>query len=220
MTTRLIQELFRWKNPVKRRILDRYEQTQDGRIIIDVAATCVEDLYEDFDKTAPYHKKDLDEDFVYYLTECTREIGHSDFVIRFVFERYPSEQFIQRVRTSILKFFMYQRELELAAIKKMFRTSGMLIVIGVFILGVSIWVNLILLASGSVSFFKSVFAEGLTIVAWVSMWEGLATFLLNWAPHRFKINLYKKIADAQVLFYKPLSDYSDPYTASVPAPKI
>ncbi len=45
-----------------KRIVDRYEHTVDGIVIIDVAARRVEDLYEDFDKTAPYHKKDLDED--------------------------------------------------------------------------------------------------------------------------------------------------------------
>ncbi|MCX6178333.1 MAG: hypothetical protein NT163_03015 [Chlorobiales bacterium] len=218
MKTGFIQKIFGWTNPVKKRILDRYEQTPEGHIIIDVAARSVEDLYEDFDKTAPYHKKDLDEDLVYYLTECVREIGRSDFVIRFVFERYPSEEFIQRVRTSILKFFMYQRELELAAMKKMLRTSGMLLIIGVFILGASLWVTHLLLTEGSESFLNSVFAEGLTIVAWVSMWEGLATFLLNWAPHRFKINLYKKIAEAQVLFSKPLNTFSDAHAGSVGAP--
>jgi len=98
--------LFQQPNslPVPKRIVDRYEHTVDGLVIVDVAARRVEDLYEDFDKTAPYHKKDLDEDLAYYLTECVREIGRVDFVIRFMFERYPSEEFMKRVRTSVHKF--------------------------------------------------------------------------------------------------------------------
>ena len=99
---------------VKKRILDRYEHTVSGSVIIDVAAQRVEDLYENFDKTAPYHKKDLDEDLVYYLTECVTEIGRVDFVIRFMFECFPSEEFMLRVRTSVHKYFMYLRELEFA----------------------------------------------------------------------------------------------------------
>jgi len=194
---------------LKKRILDRYERTEDGHVIIDVAAKRVEDLYEDFDKTAPYHKKDLDEDLVYYLTECVSEIGRSVFVIRFMFERFPSEEFMQRVRTSIHKFFFYQRELELAAMKKMLRTSAMLFFIGLLILGISLWVNQRFAEIGTDSVLNSIFAEGLTIVAWVSMWEGLATFLLNLNPHLFHIRLFRKIAEAPVLFQEPPSAFSD-----------
>ncbi len=186
-----------------KKIVDRYERTADGLVIVDVAARRVEDLYEDFDKTAPYHKKDLDEDLASYLTECVREIGRVDFVIRFMFECYPSEEFMLRVRTSVHKFFIYQRELELGAMNKMLRTATTLLVIGIIILGLSLWVNHIFIVDGSPSFLNTVFAEGLTIVAWVSVWEALATFLLNWPQHLFLIRLFKKIAEAPVQFQPP-----------------
>ena len=186
--------------PVPKRIVDRYEHTVDGLVIVDVAARRVEDLYEDFDKTAPYHKKDLDEDLAHYLTECVREIGRVGFVIRFMFESYPSEEYMQRVRTSVHKFFIYQRELELGAMNKMLRTAATLLVIGIFILGLSLWVNHLFAVDGTPTFLNSVFVEGLTIVAWVSMWEALATFLLNWPQHLFLIKLYRKIAEAPVQF--------------------
>jgi hypothetical protein len=189
-------------SPVKKRILERYEKTADGRIIIDVAAGRVEDLYENFDRTAPYHKKDLEEDLVYYLTECVREIGSADFVISFTFDQLPAAELMKRVRTSVHKFFMYQKELESAAMKTMLRTSLMLFFIGLAILGLSLWLNLDIWSSGNVSFVNTLFSEGLTIVAWVSMWEGLATFLLNCAPHLYHIRQYRKIADAEVLFFQ------------------
>ena len=197
-----------------KRILDRYEQTSDGLVIVDVAARRVEDLYEDFDKTAPYHKKDLDEDLAYYLTECAREIGQVRFVIRFMFECYPSEEYMLRVRTSVQKFFIYQRELELGAMNKMLRTAATLLVIGIIILGISLWVNHLLAVDGAPSFFKTVFAEGLTIVAWVSVWEALATFLLNGPQHLFLIKLDRKIADAPVQFQQP----SEPLSGGTDAP--
>ncbi|MEI8031991.1 MAG: hypothetical protein WCH05_01395 [Chlorobiaceae bacterium] len=185
---------------LKKRILDRYEKTDDGAVIIDVAARRVEDLYEDFDKTAPYHKKDLDADLVDYLTECAREIGASGFVLRFMFEAFPSEEFMDRVRTSVQKFFIYQRERELAAMKKMLGSSVTLLGAGMVILGISLWVNHLI--EGRELFINDLFAEGLTIVAWVAMWEGLATFLLNFMPHLVHIRLFRKIAGARVLFYQ------------------
>ena len=191
-----------------KRIVDRYEHTVDGLVIVDVAARRVEDLYEDFDKTAPYHKKDLDEDLAHYLTECVREIGRVGFVIRFMFESYPSEEYMHRVRTSVHKFFIYQRELELGAMNKMLRTAATLLVIGIFILGLSLWVNHLFAVDGTPTFLNSVFVEGLTIVAWVSMWEALATFLLNWPQHLFLIKLYRKIAEAPVQFQPPSEPHS------------
>jgi hypothetical protein len=188
---------------VPKRIVDRYEQTVDGLVIVDVAARRVEDLYEDFDKTAPYHKKDLDEDLAYYLTECVREIGRVDFVIRFMFECFPSEEFMLRVRTSIHKFFIYQRELERGAMNKMLRKAATLLVIGIIILALSLWLNHLFAVNGTPSFLNTVFAEGLTIVAWVSVWEALATFLLNWPQHLLHIKLFRKIAEAPVQFQQP-----------------
>ncbi|NTV98216.1 MAG: hypothetical protein HGA70_03535 [Chlorobiaceae bacterium] len=186
--------------PVRKRILDRYEKTGDGDVIIDVASGKVEDLYEDFDRTAPYHKKDLEEGLVYYLSECVREIGRAKFVIRFTFDQLPSEELMRRVGTSIHKFFMYQKELESGAMKKMLRTSLILFVTGIAILGVSLWLTHLLNVAGSRSFLNTFFLEGLTIVAWVSMWEGLATLLLNLVPHLNRIRQYISIAEAKIMF--------------------
>lgn len=187
-------------NPVRKKILERYEQTDDGRVIIDVASGRVEDLYEDFDRTAPYHRKDLEEDLVYYLTECVREIGRAEFVIRFTFEQLPTEELMNRVRTSVHKFFIYQKELEAGAMKKMLRTSLTLFVIGIAILGISLWLGHLTIVKGERSFLDTFFLEGITIVAWVSMWEGLATLLINLFPHLNRIGQYISIAEAKIIF--------------------
>jgi len=185
---------------VKKQIFERYEMTAGGSLIIDVAARRIEDLYENFDKSAPYHRKDLDGDLVAYISGCVREIGRRDFVVRFSIEQPLSEELMDMVRTGMHAFFIYQKELEYIAMKKMVRTSLFLLVTGIVILGVSLRVNHLLALSGTISFPNSFFAEGLTIVAWVSIWEGLATFLLNWAPHLFRTRLFQRIAVASVLF--------------------
>jgi hypothetical protein len=197
------------KTLMKKRILDRYERTAEGKVVIDVSANRVEDLYENFDKTAPYHKKDLDEDLVFYLTECVREIGKVVFVIRFSLDAEPAEELRERVRTSVHKFFMYQRERELAAMKKMLRTSLIYFMIGIFVLGLSLWVKLMERQDSENIFLQQIFAEGLTIAAWVSLWESLAMFLINWWPYEQMTRLYWRIANAPVMFQSHSSVVSD-----------
>lgn len=185
---------------MKKRILDRYEKTPDGSLIIDVAARRVEELYENFDKSAPYHRKDLDDDLVAYLAGCVREIGSADFVVRFTFEQQPSMDLMEMVRSGMHAFFMYQVELEYGAMKKMLRTALLLLLVGIVILAFSLWVNRVFVSSANSSFLNRFFAEGLTIAAWVSIWEGFATILLNLAPHLFRIRLFRRIVSASVLF--------------------
>jgi hypothetical protein len=46
--------------------------------------------------------------------------------------------------------------------------------------------------------FEQVVAEGLTIAAWVSLWESLAVLLVDRSPHRQSIRLFQRIAEAPV----------------------
>jgi len=45
-----------------------------------------------------------------------------------------------------------------------------------------------------------VFAEGLTVVAWVALWESLAMFLLEEFPLRKNTALYRRLANAELTF--------------------
>jgi len=45
-----------------------------------------------------------------------------------------------------------------------------------------------------------VFAGGLTIAAWVSLWEAIVKIFLEWHPHRENIRLYNRIIEGRVVF--------------------
>jgi hypothetical protein len=186
---------------MKRNILSRYAHTNAGEIIIDVAASRVQNLYNDFDKIAPYLKKNLDQDMVDYLVDCAREIGRSSFIIRITLSQKPDEEVVARVKKSIQNFFVYLKELEKRKMRQMIRTSLILFGIGLSILFLALWVNQMLSASAGVIF--HVFAEGLTVAAWVSLWEALATFLIQWAPHRREIRLFERLSKAPVYLHTP-----------------
>lgn len=182
---------------IKKPILDRYERTEDGRIIIDITTAKIEDLFSNFDKTSPYGRKDLDPEFAEYLIECAKEIGKAPFIVRLNYMSAPGAEAVDRAEKGINNFFIYLRELEFRKARKMIKTSIILLGVGLAILILSIFVH------QSIENYKSilytVFAEGLTVAAWVSMWEALANFLVEWPPSRQNIRTYRRIAESSVL---------------------
>jgi len=180
------------------RILQRYETDPAGYLIVDVAPGRVEDLYQNFDRTAPYQKKDLDDDLAGYLVDCAREIGSRPFVIRIRLPAVPADALVQRVRSSVYNYFLYRAESERRALLATLRTCAMFLAAGIVLLAAS------LLALGRDALAPtlpfSMFAQGMTIAAWVAVWQALATFLVQVPSQWRAIRVYRRIAAAQVDF--------------------
>ena len=183
---------------MKRTVANRYEKDSDGRIIIDVSATRIEVLYNDFDKNAPFIRRDLDQDLVDYLIACARELKRESFILRLRLDQAPDDEKQSRIRQSVQAYFLYLAECEQQRVLQMFRRSGILFCIGLAILFLSVSVNRTLGPERSVV--ANVFAEGLTVAAWVSLWESLAVFLIEWFPLRKNTMLYRLFADAELTF--------------------
>lgn len=183
---------------MKKEIVERYAHGKHGEIIIDIYAGRVEDLYNDFDKYAPYVKKELDEDLVDYIIDSVKEIGDAPFTLRFRFASPFESSLESRLQSSIGNYFRYLKELESDELKNMIRRSFYLFVIGLVFLTASFWVNT--LYEEEMSVLQRVFAEGLIVAGWVSFWEAISTFLIDWMPHRNKIKMYERIADTSPHF--------------------
>jgi len=78
--------------PRRKTVIDRYERSEEGHLFLDVWVPSAAHLYNDFDRTVPYLKKDLDQEFVDYLTDSVREIRNHDFVVRLSMPQMPDEQ--------------------------------------------------------------------------------------------------------------------------------
>lgn len=185
---------------MRKRILERYARTDDGKVIIDIAAGRIADLYHDFDKHAPYMKKELDEELVDYICDSVREIGREDFLIQVSLAEAVDDSAVSRVETSLHNYFLYLRELEGRELRRLTRASLLLFVVGTAILTASVIVNSRPLVRGSV--LGSVIGQGLTIAAWVALWEALSLHLMNRVPHLRLIRMYERIARADVRFHE------------------
>lgn len=192
---------------MKKHILDRYRRTEDNQLIIDITANKVEDLYNNFDKQAPYVKKELDQELADYLIDSVGDIGKTDFVIRFHFNALVDEQMLYRVEKSIHSYFLYLIDREFKELSGMTRSTLILFCIGIVFLSLSVWAGQKVEGAGTV--FTRVIAEGLTVAAWVSLWNAIANFLINWIPHHRQIGLFKRVSSARILFVQ--SEQPDVY---------
>jgi hypothetical protein len=190
--------LFEGTLLMKANILERYPRATDGRYIIDITAGKVSDLYNDFDKHAPYVRKELHQDLVEYITDSVRDLGREEFVIRFHLVDPPDEAMMDRVTASINSYFLYLKTIEYHELGRVIRTSLIYLVLGVALLFLTVWVNEKLMLDTTV--LSRVFSQGLTVAAWVSLWEALATFLVNWTPYSRQIRMCERIAEAPVQF--------------------
>jgi len=105
---------------------------------------------------------------------------------------------IARLTDSIRSYFNCKKQLQNGKLAKMMRTSFIFLVAGLVILGLSIALNEKI--AGTDAVVLDVFAQGLTVAAWLSLWEALANFLINWTPYIRMRNNYDRIIHAQLLF--------------------
>jgi hypothetical protein len=189
---------------MKKQIISRYETTKNNEVIIDASVRSVEDLYNNFDRTAHYSKKDLDQEFVDYVTDCVREIGKLAFVIRISLSTMPDKTVMDRVRRSVRIYFQYLQETERRQLRTMLRRSLVLFVIGLTLLVPAIAATRRFSSSEGV--LAEVFAQGLTVAAWVSLWEAIANLFIEWFPHRQDIKQYGRVTNAPVIFRRHPED--------------
>lgn len=193
---------------MKKQILERYRRDIAGKLVIDIAAAKVTDLYDDFDKQAPFVKKELDYDLVEYLVESARELGREPFSVNFSFNDELNDSLKDRVRHSIIGYFDYLLAKNERELHVMFRTSLTLFLLGLVMLSGSVYMNLFIEFDGSVV--KRIMAEGLVIASWVSMWEAIAGVLLNWQPTVRERLVYRHLKNAELTFQNlPMADHSE-----------
>lgn len=183
---------------MKKNTLSRYQRTENNKVIIEIATDEIKYLYNNFDKHAPYVRKDLDPDLTDYLIDSAAEIGKEEFVIHFMLNKLEDENLIERVKASVRNYFIYLIDRENRDMNKLLKMSMTYFLIGIAILSLSYWFN-----QGTLNidtYFSHILTQGLNIAAWVSLWNAIATFLINWPPHRDLIRLYQRIAQAEISF--------------------
>ncbi|MFA9373987.1 MAG: hypothetical protein ACERKK_07500, partial [Poseidonibacter sp.] len=154
---------------MKKDILDRYDKTQNNEIIIKISTERFENLYDNFDMSSTFLKKDLSQQLVDYIIDSVSEISNEKFIIKFYFKEKVEDKNLSRIEKSFDNYFKYLIELEKKKMKEQIKNSFIFMLIGIFFITLSI-----LLDENTELTYKIV-SEGLMVAGWVSMWEAMAT---------------------------------------------
>ncbi len=145
------------------------------------------------------------------------EIRKEDFVIQFRFAVLTDMGLMSRIQTSIHNYFQYLKVLELRELAKMSRSSLVLFSIGVVFLFMSVLISQRIADYDGV--ITHVFAEGITIAAWVSVWNAITIFLINWVPRHQQFKMYERISKAKVFFMRRHRGINDTFSIPVESMK-
>lgn len=174
----------------------RYDFTPDGFAIVDIFVESVADLVHSFDRKAAFSKRELDQDFVEYLTDCLKEIGSHEFIVRISIEQEFNLIQENNLRKAIKHHFTYLHEIEKIKYRKEMQKFTLLMILGVSLLALiskykipdttqaELWVKTL--------------QEGLTIASWVAIWEALTAILFCWSPAFSDSKIFNRISQAEI----------------------
>lgn len=177
--------------------LSRYEKLKDGRLAIDISISKYSELYDEWDNTASYLKKDLDTDLADFLYDCFSESKKKNFVIRIKSPHHSSKD-QQKVIKSIKTYFEYTATKELIHLKNDFKLTGSHFIIGLVFIVLSIIAKKFPLNE----LVKDVLIEGMIIFGWVTLWKVFSGILYEWNVIYSDYKIYKRISKAEVIFIK------------------
>ena len=179
---------------MKKNILDRYDKTANNEIIIKISTNKFENLYEHFDRSSTFLKKDLSKQLVDYIIESVSEISNEKFIIKFYFKEKIEQENILHLEKSFDSYFNYLEELEKKKMREQIKNSFIFMLIGAFFITLSILLEV------NQQLTYRIISEGLMVAGWVSMWEAMATILIKWLPLSKKLKLFKKITNSKIEF--------------------
>lgn len=186
-------------NTLPKKKKNRY-RSQDGKSIIEVRIRSVSQLFDARDP-APFRDRDLDDDFVEYITSSAEELNHADaFKILIHIEEVANSQMESNtISDSIKDFFEYQVDLKSKQLTKVLKTGQLFLLFGIIFLFICLVVSDFF---GTVHFLEETYREflkqGFIIMGWVAMWKPLELILFDWWPIYDKMKIYRKILASEI----------------------
>lgn len=163
------------------------------------------DVYSNWD-FSPYNNRDLDDDLIEYMLECSYEIPIKyNFIIEFhlLNQKYNKE----REDKSILgmkNYFSYQlRKLKGQRIRMLKEMTSFLL-IGTALLSSAFYLS----SLGSSSFFISIITEGFFIGGWVMLWEMFSSWFFDIKKLDLKISHFKRLKESPIKYLYGSDDTS------------
>jgi len=175
---------------------NRYEFTKDGKAIIDISVESMNDLFNSFDKKSSFVKRELDQDFVDYIIDSVKELGHRDFLIRVSVDQEFNMLQENILRKAVANYFTYRYQIENLNLRKEIRKFSMLMILGIVLF--TLVSTYKLPDAPDIEVWKKIFQEGMVVAAWVAIWEAVTSLIFGWNPYYIKRGIYERVAAAEL----------------------
>ena len=181
-------------------ILKRYDMTTDNKFIIRANIPSYASLFEDYDYTSSFYKRDLNEKLVDYLLECAQEIGNrNEFVIHFDLPAtVKSETEEGDNLTGFKNYFDYLTSLSRKEIGLAIRR--MLIHLAIAVITFFLWLLISPANDTNLGWQYVLLSTGLAVAIWVLILTGLSRFIFRLQAQWAQIRLYKHIKASSIQF--------------------
>ncbi len=175
----------------------RYRHAE-GKRWIEVRVRSPQQLFDVRDP-APFRERDLDDDFVEYVTSSVGEFSLSSPLKVIIYVEEDESQTLPRdsIREAVRSYFSYQIDLQRSILKNFMKRAQIFLIIGLAILFscISIAQGLKLPEHPGL---LGILREGIVIFGWVSIWKPIELILFDWYPLLDKLRLYKKISTIEI----------------------
>ena len=174
----------------------RYFETVNKELIIDISLDNYDELFNKWDSSASYLKKDLDSELVDFLYHCFEEVKNKPLTIRISVPKKDDTKQIN-LKKVIKNYFEYASNKEKIKLKQHISRTGLYLVLGLLFILFSTVLRGI---AGINEIVKEVLLQGIIIIGWVTLWQVGTGVLYEFGEMRSKINTYQRIANAKIIF--------------------
>lgn len=175
-----------------------YRSNTKSEILIDIQLDKYRDVYSDWDYS-PFQNRDLDDDFVDFLLECSYEIGLK-YAMKVIFhlpKMIQDENREMKSTKGIRHFFGYQFKRNKNYMARVIRDALVFFLLGTLFIAL----GAILKNTLSESLFEQVLTEGLYIGGWVMMWEMFSTWFFEVKKYRKKLKHFKRLQTIEYEYF-------------------
>lgn len=171
-----------------------------SRPIIEVRVKELSQLFNSLDPS-PFPERDLDDDSAEYIVGWARELPiREKLAIAIHLPEPEARKAAERdLRTALLNYFLQCAENQQRELNELFRIGRRYAAIGLPILIVCFMASQIARSRLGAGPLASTIAESLLLVGWVANWKPIETFLYDWWPLKRRRDLYRRLAEAEVI---------------------
>lgn len=147
---------------------------------------------------APIYKRQLSHHFALYIMENVTLFKRYDVIFyKFKYVNEIDKQYAEPMMYAIRRHFTELKEDKIKNFKKYKRRNIMMLVAGT--LAATLFHILIPMVFTSAKGISLAVSNSLDVFSWVILWHPIDELVFNWNPHLAKINLYNKLATAELI---------------------